>query len=1117
MANTVADLLLILRGDTSDSDKALTAAQVKLRELGGAADGLAGRLAALGPALSAAALALPLAGIGAEALHAAEKFETAMRTIQNRTGATEEQLKGLEGSFKNVYAATAANSADVAAALATLSTRSGLTGKALEDLTGKVLTLARRSGTDVGDLAQGLTKAFSQWSVATNQQSAAMDKLFTVSQRSAVPLDRLTSIVTQFSPQLHAFGLNFNEAASLVGKFEAAGINTENVMVAMSRGIATAAKNGLTGADAISFLVQRVKEAKTPAEALTVAMDEFGKRAGLGVYQAIQAGRFDDLLTGQFKRTANAIDEVAPALKNWSAEWIKFQKSVELALLPIGQPLLTALTNSVEAMNPLVGALKYVSEGFGNLPTAIQETIFGLAGIGVAAPIAGKGLKLLAEGFKDLQLARAASGLAAIPGAINSINFALQNGLTGALTGFEASLLKFGYAGALLIGIAAGWSLAGDEAEKAGRKHDEAAGKVKKSVDIFADVIAGAKGAAGATNSLGSELDQLWEKAKKSLGIKTLEELEKAAAAAKKLEDEFKRAESTLGFKSPTDEVKELNAAFQTLKNSGRLTLTEIADAASVLQLKMAGLDVSDEALKVLGVNTKESEARLRVLSIAMDQVTARYEAGRVPLATYTAALESFNAAQKTNLFVGPTLELASAARVLDVAQEGLLEDLNKLNKEFLDQHDTLQLSTAAFAALQATGNDLGNMMARINAPAQAVKQNLKDLRAEVEFASAAFRVGGISPDQYAASLNRLKTAVAEAANGEAFRDLGIKSQASLDLLAEKAREDYERIRSDASSVARDIVRAWVAMIDAQLAAGARLDDATAAQYERAKASVSSATKQMDSDWRKLGQEISTITTDMSRGIAAVIVKGESLGQVFQTVGQQISEALLRRAIEQGTKPLLADLDQLLSKLPAIAKLLNSLFGPVTTAVKITTPPFLPGGIPGLDDEGNPIGAATKAAGGAGSTASAAAGSLLSNVLGFANLGVNIAAGIVQGIQMAHQETSLNAIEHNTRYSMMYLGERADGGILGQLFKLNGELAFGTLNKTVNFDIAPNVRAIKDLLKGGVAASGSGPGSGGVVINGPVTIEVSGSADPVATARAVMDTLRDFSPKFQPA
>src|SRR5213076_1882706 len=41
----------------------------------------------------------------------------------------------------------------------------------------------------------------------------------------------------------------------------------------------------------------------------------------------------------------------------------------------------------------------------------------------------------------------------------------------------------------------------------------------------------------------------------------------------------------------------------------------------------------------------------------------------------------------------------------------------------------------------------------------------------------------------------------------------------------------------------------------------------------------------------------------------------------------------------------------------------------------------------------------------------------------------------------------LNAIEHNTRYTMMYVGERADGGILGVLFKINEEIAWGTQTK----------------------------------------------------------------------
>src|SRR4029077_20791848 len=60
---------------------------------------------------------------------------------------------------------------------------------------------------------------------------------------------------------------------------------------------------------------------------------------------------------------------------------------------------------------------------------------------------------------------------------------------------------------------------------------------------------------------------------------------------------------------------------------------------------------------------------------------------------------------------------------------------------------------------------------------------------------------------------------------------------------------------------------------------------------------------------------------------------------------------------------------------------------------------------------------------------------------------VTAISSVISNFQLAKQETTLNAIEHNTRYSMMYVGERADGGILGQMFKLNEEVAFGNLTK----------------------------------------------------------------------
>jgi len=84
---------------------------------------------------------------------------------------------------------------------------------------------------------------------------------------------------------------------------------------------------------------------------------------------------------------------------------------------------------------------------------------------------------------------------------------------------------------------------------------------------------------------------------------------------------------------------------------------------------------------------------------------------------------------------------------------------------------------------------------------------------------------------------------------------------------------------------------------------------------------------------------------------------------------------------------------------------------------------------------GDVAGGAGDVAGGAGSALGAAVGGLTGIVTAVASV-VTAISSVIGNFQMAKMETSLNAIEHNTRYTMMYVGERADGGILGQLFKI---------------------------------------------------------------------------------
>lgn len=95
--------------------------------------------------------------------------------------------------------------------------------------------------------------------------------------------------------------------------------------------------------------------------------------------------------------------------------------------------------------------------------------------------------------------------------------------------------------------------------------------------------------------------------------------------------------------------------------------------------------------------------------------------------------------------------------------------------------------------------------------------------------------------------------------------------------------------------------------------------------------------------------------------------------------------------------------------------------------------------VPGLPN----VGATPGAPPGAGSAVSGAIGSSLSGIVGVVSGVVSAISGVISNFQFAHMIDDLKSIEHNTRYTMMYVGERADGGILGILFKIDEELAWG--------------------------------------------------------------------------
>ena len=168
--------------------------------------------------------------------------------------------------------------------------------------------------------------------------------------------------------------------------------------------------------------------------------------------------------------------------------------------------------------------------------------------------------------------------------------------------------------------------------------------------------------------------------------------------------------------------------------------------------------------------------------------------------------------------------------------------------------------------------------------------------------------------------------------------------------------------------------------------------------------------KQQHKELGKVGkaayQQISTVVTDLSRGITDVIFKGGELGDMLTNVAKQAAQSITRLLIEGALK-------KLTDKLFDVGGLMGKVFGGATSVGGSVFSAASSAG-------GSVAGAAGSAAGGVGGAASAV-GSSLAGVVGAVGSVVSAVSGIIGNFQMAGMNKTLDLIEHEVRYSQIHL------------------------------------------------------------------------------------------------
>ena len=206
---------------------------------------------------------------------------------------------------------------------------------------------------------------------------------------------------------------------------------------------------------------------------------------------------------------------------------------------------------------------------------------------------------------------------------------------------------------------------------------------------------------------------------------------------------------------------------------------------------------------------------------------------------------------------------------------------------------------------------------------------------------------------------------------------------------------------------------------------------------------------------KKAMQEVSTIITDMSRRITDVIFNGGKMKDVFVSVSKEIASALLRHVIQGAFVKLGKVILDSIGSLGKLGAALGKIFGSAASTA------------------GTVAGSVGSASGGASGGIASMVGSSITGIVTAVGSAVSAVTGVISNFQNARQETTLNAIEWNTRKSSLHLE-----AIIGRIN--DGIPGFG--------DVQRRIVEVRDLLvswdlPSRLSTAGAGAGAGTVNIN----------------------------------
>ena len=371
-----------------------------LEKAGGASDKASGGFSVMDGVLSnlvASGIKAAVQGLkdlADAAFQAWKAYDEGHDIIVAATGATGDQAAELVGSMENVARNVVADMSDIGTAIGEVNTRFGFTDERLEDTTEQFLKFAKLNGTDVKSSIDSVQKAMAAWGVSGEDVGDVLDLLNKVGQDTGVSVDTLTQMMSANATTLQELGLGFADTTVLLGDLEKNGVEASDVMAGMKKALTNATKEGKPLSEAMGDIEAAIKGAKDSTEAMSVASELFGNKAGPAIAAAIRDGRlsfemfglsideYSGNLEATFGETQDVTDSIALAFQNLKLEGAKlvadlldkYGPQIESAIQTFTEDILPVL---IQVLGFVIDVISDLVKGFFVLKDSLGEVIQG--------------------------------------------------------------------------------------------------------------------------------------------------------------------------------------------------------------------------------------------------------------------------------------------------------------------------------------------------------------------------------------------------------------------------------------------------------------------------------------------------------------------------------------------------------------------------------------------------------------------------------------------------------------------------------------------------------------------------------------------------------------------